>query len=118
RREKVAEGLPPSSAAARSLSRRERGEPRLRGRAEGRVRGGTGRGPDPPHPPLRGTFSRREKAAEGLPPSSAAARSLSHRERGEPRLRGRAEGRVRGGTGRGAAPLICRCAAPSPGGRR
>src|SRR5208337_2503851 len=51
----------------------------------------------PPHPPLRGTFSRREKVAEALPPSSAAARSLSHRERV-------AEGQVRGGTGRGAAP--------------
>jgi len=36
--------------------------------AEGRVRGGTGRGADPPHPPLRGTFSRREK---GFCPSPA-----------------------------------------------
>jgi len=33
-----------------------------------RVRGGTGRGADPPHPPLRGTFSRREK---GFCPSPA-----------------------------------------------
>src|SRR5271157_5222077 len=81
---------PPSSAAARSLSHWERV-------AEGRVRGGTGRGPAPPHPPLRGTFSRREKVAEGLPSSSAAARSLSHWERV-------AEGPVRGGTGRGPAP--------------
>jgi len=36
--------------------------------AEGRVRGGTGRGADSPHPPLRGTFSRREK---GFCPSPA-----------------------------------------------
>src|SRR5271157_5307801 len=49
-------GLPASPAgpfhfrrvgAVRTLSRGERGEPRLRGRAEGRVRGGPGRGDSP-----------------------------------------------------------------------
>ncbi len=47
-----------------------------------------------------------------LLPAREGILSLSRRERV-------AEGRVRGGTGRGPAPpLIRRCAAPSPGGRR
>jgi len=42
--------------------------------AEGRVRGGTGRGAAPPHPPLRGTFSLREKGFCPLPAGEGGRR--------------------------------------------